>query len=229
MKKILIVDDREDSLILLKERLSMEGFEVIQASSAREAGKKAKAEKPSLILLDVVMPDMSGITLCAELTKNPATSGIPVILITALHDPRDIEAGFKAGAFDYIKKPFDKIELMARVRSALRYKETQSIIVEVEKANTFTATVVTTNHKIKQPLTLINLCSTSIKREVSKSKINKEYVDRKISEIETAVKNITGILNRLGEIEHPQFADYLRDIKMIDIGQEKNQENNKGK
>jgi len=224
MKKILIIDNRSEMLELLKQSLTDEGFELSRVKGGKESKEKAAAEKPDLILLDFVDSEKSCLSLCSDLTRNPATAGTPVLIITGAGESTGIEAGFKAGAFDYLKRPFDKTELLARVRSALRYREIQSLATEFEKANIFSATVVTTNHKIKQPLTLINLCSTAIKREVGKSQMNREYVEKKISQIETAGRDITDILNRLGEIEHPSFADYLYDIKMVDLGAGKNAE-----
>ena len=91
------------------------------------------------------------------------------------------------------------------------------MLVEAEKRNIFSATVVTTNHKIKQPLTLMSLSSTAIKREINKDEISREAVLKKLNYIDIAVKEITDILNQLNAIKRPVFSEYLKNIKMVDI------------
>ncbi|MDP3149804.1 MAG: response regulator, partial [Ignavibacteria bacterium] len=95
----------------------------------------------------------------------------------------------------------------------------QELFLEVEKMKTFTATVVTANHKIKQPLTLIKLSLTAIKRELHKEDINKEAIIKKMKYIDIAVGEINDILELLNQVEKPVFADYVGDIQMIDLGE----------
>ena len=166
MKKILVIDDLPENVFLLQDRLEREGYEVIKAYEGRTGIEKAKSEAPDLILLDVMMPEMTGFEVCKILVENPATSRIPIILVTAKIDAEDTKEGLEAGAFDYIKKPFNRIELLARINSALKLSEAQRKLLEIEQKNTFMATVVTTNHKIKQPLTLLSLSTAAIKREL---------------------------------------------------------------
>lgn len=161
--KILVVDDQPDNVFLLEDRLNKEGFNVIKAYDGKSAIRKAETENPDLILLDVMMPDIDGFEVCKLLKENKEINSIPIILVTALNSYSDIEKGFEAGAFDYIQKPFNRIELLARVKAALRFNETNKLYIELEKINTFSATVKKTNHEIKQPLTLINLSVTALK------------------------------------------------------------------
>lgn len=121
--KILVVDDRPDNVYFLQSRLQAENFLVITAFSGPEGIEKAKTSKPDLILLDIMMPGMDGYEVCKILTNDEETKDIPIILVTAKVDSNDVAEGLKVGAFDYIKKPFDKIELIARINSALRYSE----------------------------------------------------------------------------------------------------------
>ena len=126
----------------------------------------------------------------------------------------------EAGAFDYIKKPFNRVELLARVQSALKLSEANSLLLEAEKKNTFVATVVTANHKIKQPLTLLSLSSAAIKRELNKEEITKESILNRLKYVDTAVKEITDVLNQLNSIKEPVMAQYTKNIKMIKVEEE---------
>ena len=123
MKKILTIDDNPDNLFLLQDRLEREGFEVIKAYSGEMGIQKALEDKPDLILLDVMMPGISGYEVCKTISSKEQTKMIPLILLTALTDADNIKEGLQSGAFDYIKKPFNKIELFARIQSALRFSE----------------------------------------------------------------------------------------------------------
>jgi putative two-component system response regulator len=121
--KILVVDDKLDTLLLLRELLSSRGYEIITATEANEAEGLVHAEKPDLVLLDVVMPGKSGYELCRELKEDPFTRLIPVVMITGLTDREDRVRGIEAGADDFLSKPLYPEELFARVKSLLKLKE----------------------------------------------------------------------------------------------------------
>jgi len=188
MKKILIIDDSPDSVFLLQDRLEREGFEIAKAYNGEMGIQKAVDEKPDLILLDIMMPDISGYDVCKTLSSKDETKLIPIILLTALTEADNLKQGLQSGAFDYIKKPFNRIELIARINSALRFSETNKFLIEIEKIKTFAATVVTANHEIKQPLTLINLSTAAIRREISKTNYSSENILKRIEFIENATR-----------------------------------------
>jgi DNA-binding response OmpR family regulator len=217
MSKILVIDDLPENVFLLQDRLEREGYEVITSYDGKSGIEKAIKEIPDLILLDVMMPDLNGIEVCKALVLNPVTLNIPIILVTAKSGAEDTKEGLEAGAFDYIKKPFDRIELLARVHSALKLSEAHKMLIEAEKRNVFSATVVTTNHKIKQPLTLMSLSSTAIKREINKDVISREDVLKKLNYIDVAIKEITDILNQLNAVKQPVFSEYIKNISMVDL------------
>jgi DNA-binding response OmpR family regulator len=217
MKKILVIDDLPENVFMLQDRLENEGYEVITAYEGKSGINKAINEHPDLILLDIMMPEVTGIDVCKTLVANNATADIPIILVTAKSDAEDTKEGLEAGAFDYIKKPFNQIELLARINSALKLAEAHKLVLEVEKKNTFSATVVTTNHKIKQPLTLITLTTAAVKREVNKETISKEAILKKLEYIEIAVNEINDVLNKMHAIKQPVFSEYVKNIKMIDV------------
>ncbi len=224
MKKIVVVDDLPENVFLLQDRLEHEGFEVIKAYDGKTGIDKAMNENPDLILLDVMMPEMSGFEVCKILVDDPKTANIPIILVTAKSGAEDTKEGLEAGAFDYIKKPFNRIELLARVNSALKFSEAHKLLLEAEQRSTFAATVVTTNHKIKQPLTLISLSMAAIKRELNREEISKDAVLKRLVYIDSAVKEINNVLNQLNAIKKPVFSDYVKNIKMVEVEHKEEEE-----
>ncbi|GIK59224.1 MAG: Sensor histidine kinase RcsC [Ignavibacteriaceae bacterium] len=217
MKKILVIDDLPENVFILQDRLIQEGYEVITAYDGNEGLEKANEVLPDLILLDVMMPDISGFEVCKILTNNEKTKHIPIILVTAKASAEDTKEGLEAGAFDYIKKPFNRIELMARVKSALKLSEANKQLLEIEKRTTFIATIVTANHKIKQPLTLLSLSSAALKNELEKEVITKDAILSRIKYIDAAIKDIGDVLNKLNAITNPELSDYAKDVKMIRV------------
>ncbi|MEH2367707.1 hybrid sensor histidine kinase/response regulator [Nostoc sp.] len=119
--RILAVDDTQDNLILVQAILESEGYEIDLASDGIKALRKIEQSPPDLILLDVMMPGIDGYEVTRRIRNNPAISYIPILLITAFHQSSVVE-GLDAGADDFIRKPFDTDELLARVRSLLRLK-----------------------------------------------------------------------------------------------------------
>lgn len=217
MKKILVIDDLPENVFMLQDRLEHEGFEVLTAYDGYTGIDKARNELPDLILLDVMMPDITGLEVCKILVNEPTTKDIPIILVTAKSGAEDTKEGLEAGAFDYIKKPFNRIELLARVKSALKLSEAHKLLLSSEKRDTFIATVVTANHKIKQPLTLLSLSSAAIKRELSKEEVSKDGILKRVKYIDLAIKEITDVLNQLNAIKEPILSEYTSNIKMIKV------------
>ena len=113
--EILIVDDVMSNVLLLKVLLTNEKFAIATASNGRQALEQVEKENPDLVLLDVMMPDMSGFEVAQHLKSNPNTADIPIIFLTALNSTADIVKGFQVGANDFISKPFNKEELIIRV------------------------------------------------------------------------------------------------------------------
>ena len=222
MKKILVIDDYPDNVFLLQNRLEREGFEVIKAYDGIMGIQKAVEEKPDLILLDVMMPDISGFDVCKTLTTREDTKLIPIILVTALSEAESLKKGLQSGAFDYVKKPFNRNELIARINSALRFSEMNMLLVEVEKVKTYAATVVTANHEIKQPLTQINLSTAAIRRELSKSDFSHETILKRIEFIEHAARDILTVLEKLGSIRRPVITPYVNNQNIIDLSSKEN-------
>ncbi len=127
--KILIVDDMQENIELLKEYLSAEPYSLITACSGEEALQKTKEEKPDLVLLDILIPDMSGYDVCKSIKNDPETQFIQVLMLTALTELEDRIRGIEAGADDFLIKPIRKLELSTRVKSLLRVKSMHDRLV----------------------------------------------------------------------------------------------------
>jgi CheY-like chemotaxis protein len=117
--RILVVDDERDNREVLEIVLTREGFLVVAVASGEEALASVAKQPPDLILLDIMMPDMTGYQVVAEIKGNPATKNIPVIMVTALSDGNARTLALSAGSEDFLTKPVDRAELCARVRKLL--------------------------------------------------------------------------------------------------------------
>src|SRR5437016_8491290 len=121
--RILIVDDNETNRDILMTRLSTQAYDLLQAADGEEALAAAYEHVPDLILLDVMMPKLDGIEVTHQLKADTSLPFMPIILVTAKADSKDVVAGLDAGADEYLTKPIDQMALLARVKSVLRIKE----------------------------------------------------------------------------------------------------------
>jgi Response regulators consisting of a CheY-like receiver domain and a winged-helix DNA-binding domain len=130
---ILIVEDEPDIRKNLKYNISREGFDVITAGSLSESEEIVNSTSISLILLDLMLPDGSGLDLCKKFKSNSKTESIPIIILTAKDDEVDRVVGFELGADDYVTKPFSVRELILRIKAILKRGQTKKEVVEVER------------------------------------------------------------------------------------------------
>jgi len=120
--QILIVEDNPESLDIFQTRLAAHGYEILTASDGEEALAIAREKQPDLILLDIMMPKLNGVEVCRRLKEDPSLPFMPIVMVTALADPKDVVVGLEAGADEYLAKPVDQTALVARVKSMLRIK-----------------------------------------------------------------------------------------------------------
>ena len=140
MTRILIVEDEPNMVAGLRDNFEFDGYEVITAPDGVAGLERALNEAPDLVILDVMMPRMSGFEVCRKIKEDPATRSIPVMMVTALNELGDIERGVESGTDDFLTKPVNKLELVTRVKSLLRVRHlkreldrTMAYIQDLEK------------------------------------------------------------------------------------------------
>jgi DNA-binding response OmpR family regulator len=145
---ILVVDDDPSMLDFLTQRLSPEGFAVLTASTGQEGINQAIALSPDLILLDLRMPVPDGVTVCKALRANPKTQRIPILVITGVLSPAQLEAAMTSGADDFVSKPIDMSDLLVRIRAMLACR---TITDPIERLTRYIETVRASTNKSLHP------------------------------------------------------------------------------
>jgi DNA-binding response OmpR family regulator len=121
--KILVVDDEPNIVKLLESRLKSNGYDVISALDGEGCLKKAIAEKPDLVLLDIIMPGLNGFEVCKRLKENDQTKDVPVIMLTAIAGEKTLSKGLEEGANCFITKPFNVVNLLSEIRTVMQNKK----------------------------------------------------------------------------------------------------------
>jgi putative two-component system response regulator len=130
--RVLVVEDDASNRALLEALLRREGYDVSSATNGHDGLRAARSDAADLVLLDIEMPGMNGLEVCRALRADPATVALPIILLTGRTETRDVVAGLDAGADDFLRKPYERAELLARIRSVLRLAEA---LAEVDGAH----------------------------------------------------------------------------------------------
>ncbi|MES2508015.1 MAG: hybrid sensor histidine kinase/response regulator [Verrucomicrobiota bacterium] len=203
---VLVVDDQMQNIQVVGTVLTREGYEVIPATSGAQALQRIAARLPDLVLLDVVMPDVDGFAVCKRLREHPDTAGLPVIFVSAANDSETIVRGLEAGGVDYITKPFNKAELLARVRTQVdlqRARETTTRILR-ERENIVSMVA----HDLKNPLGAIRFSAQTL-LELPPEKIvtASDLTGHIITTCDQMLKFIDRFLNnRAQETEHERMT-----------------------
>ena len=200
MPLILIVDDVPKNIQLLGNVLSNEGYDISIAENGIEALETVEEVLPDLILLDVMMPEMDGHEACARLKENSETKDIPIIFLTAKTETEDIVKGFELGAVDYVTKPFNSTELLARVRTHLALKQARDkerkYIKRLEKLNKEKNELLgMAAHDLRNPISAIKMSMS-----LMLSMFNKNLMEEQIELIEESVDISNYMLNILNDL-----------------------------
>ena len=204
---ILVVDDIKVSLRLLTDILLGAGYTVITGSNSEEALELINTHSPDIILLDVMMPGMNGFTLCRKLKKDQQLSDIPIIFLTSLSQKEDIIEGFNAGGNDYIVKPFNRQELLARVRNHLRLHDTllenkRLTRLSEDASRSKTEFLASMSHEIRTPLnSIIGMAEVLVNTPLTEDQLNYVHIFRSAGE--SLLEIINDILD-LSKIEAGQ-------------------------
>ena len=232
--KILIVDDVMSNVLLLKVLLTNEKFNIVTASNGNQALDQVKKENPDLILLDVMMPDMSGFEVSQKLKADPEAAHIPIIFLTALNSTADIVKGFQVGGNDFISKPFNKEELIIRVSHQISLVAAKRIIEA--KTEELKKTIIGRDklysviaHDLRSPMGSIKMVLNMLILSLPKEKIGEDtsddtltfivYQDTDMVEVVEGVGEIfamvAGLKNIRLRIESPECQAVHADIDMI--------------
>ena len=199
--KILIVDDVMSNVLLLKILLTNEKFKVCTASNGTQCIEVANSEKPDLILLDVMMPDISGFETAKILKSKPETADIPIIFLTALNSPSDLVKGFQVGASDFITKPFNKEELVIRVMHQISLVAAKRVISQQnqELKNTIQGrdklySVIA--HDLRSPMSSVKIVLNMLTMTMPKDVIGEEIFEL-ISQANQQTEEVFSLLDNL--------------------------------
>ena len=216
--QVLIVDDIPSNLNFLSEVLHVEGIGVLLATSGADALEIARYKLPDLILLDIAMPVMDGYEVCAALKGSPLTADIPVIYLTARTEPEDILKGFESGAVDYILKPFNSAELIARVKTHLELRNTTAQLKAInlrleEEVRQRTSEIV----KANADLTDANKKLESAYQELTNlDKAKDEFIRHINHELRTPLQGIHGYTLIMEDIvDSPEQKEYIQAINSL--------------
>ncbi len=212
--KIFIIDDNKMNINLISSILQKEGYQTFATTDSTTAFEQTQKIKPDLILLDIMMPKMDGFEVCEQLKGSKATQFIPIIFLTSRNDEEGIKKAFELGAADYVTRPFNRTELLARIRTHLDLRSTHQKLLELERERTILAMAVTANHEINQPLTVLSGNLFLLKESLSQKQLtDKEltYMER----MERAIGKIKAILEKFRSPHSIKIQEYIENTKMI--------------
>jgi len=192
-EKILIVEDDEVSRLLTSRILEASGFNIYNSFNGDEALVEAEKLLPDLILLDVSMPGISGFEVCKILKNKKETKDIPIIFLTGKTEYQDLVEGFLVGGVDYIKKPFNKFELLARVNTHLELKKSKDKIVEQNKIKDKFFSIIA--HDLKSPLSSLTSLAEIMNEEFSD--LSNDEIKKFIGLIYNSSRNVLSLIENL--------------------------------
>lgn len=211
---VFIVDDSPVSSKIISRMLKKNSdYYSVKIWDGPECIKKAKEVKPDLILLDIQMPGMNGIEVCKVLRKDEQTYDIPVIFVTASTDNETLKEAFESGGTDYVRKPVNKIELLARIKSVLIQKKLEKRLMEKEKLNGVLEMAGGICHDLNQPMQVVSGYSELLLMDMGKENSAYPYI-KMIKEQTDEMGSITRKLMRITKYE---TKDYIEGSRIIDI------------
>jgi two-component system sensor histidine kinase/response regulator len=209
--RVLVVDDISQNLQVVGTMLRVEGYQVTPATSGSQALERAQSRPPDLILLDLMMPDMDGLEVCRRLKADPSTREIPIIFLTASNEMEHLVQGFEAGAVDYVTKPFNAPELLARVRTHLELKHARQRLREMNnEKNEFMGIAA---HDLRSPLNAVKGYSEMVLEDPALGLENAELIQR-IHEAAARMAEMVQNLLDANRIERGEMQLHLAPIDL---------------
>ncbi len=213
-ERILVVEDESDSRFLFERLLTKNGYNVKSAENGENALQILEEFKPKVILADWTMPKVNGIELCNIIKKKDDYKLIYFILLTGRTSLKDRVEGLDTGADDYLVKPIDNQELLARIRAGLRIHNLQNELKNVEHDKAVVELATTIGHQINNPLASLKMSIESLKEEIDNKS---ESTQEDIFIIEESLKRIQKFVKALQELKSAETTDYTSDNKMLKI------------
>ena len=212
MAKILIIDDDAGIRKFISIKLKRSGHDIVTASDGAEGLLKAGTIEPDLIILDVIMPGLSGYDVLRKINENERLIGIPVMMLTARGQVEDKVKGLEQGAYDYLTKPFEPKELEVRVRALLRLRDLQKKLIKSERLAAVGKIALSIKSEVDKPLErIISSTEKILSKDISSD------MRKKIKLASESSLRIQNILQKLEGLKDTPVKDYLEGIKMIDI------------
>ena len=201
-----MVDDDPDIVEMLSGLLEGEKYRVFYAYGGEECLEKLSSEEDDvdLLVLDLMLPDIDGYEVCRRLRQDPRFTSLSIIMLTARRDTVGKIAGLKVGADDYLTKPFDAHELLARIRAQLRIKKLQEKVIEAEKAATTANMAINLSGEINDPLASIVRHAQSLRERLEGNRDIPQDILIALEAIEEAAHRIEGIVERLISLSSPK-------------------------
>jgi sigma-B regulation protein RsbU (phosphoserine phosphatase) len=213
-ERILVVEDESDSRFLFERLLTKNGYNVKTAEDGEVALKVLEEFKPKVILADWTMPKINGIELCNVIKKKDEYKIIYFILLTGRTSLKDRVEGLDTGADDYLVKPIDNQELLARIRAGIRIHNLQNELKNVEHDKAVVELATTIGHQINNPLASLKMSIGSLKEELDKKN---ESTEEDIFIIEESLKRIQEFVKALQDLKSAETTDYALNNKMLKL------------
>ena len=214
-KSILIVDEDKAFASSIGKFLSGQGLHVSVITSGEEGMDCISHKKFDLVISGLVMKEMHGLGILSKVKKTSPNT--PVIIITGVATIKTAVEALRLGAYDYLIKPCEDEELLLRVKRAFEKSEMESRLLEAQKKSMFSATVITANHEINQPLTAIYGAVGLIEMELEELKVSDAMIETQLKNIFNNAQRISDILQRMKKISKPILKTYAQDVKMIEL------------
>jgi sigma-B regulation protein RsbU (phosphoserine phosphatase) len=211
--RVLIVEDEKDTRFILEKLLSRNNYDVASAVNGEEALEVLKTFSPKVILADWTMPVLDGLALCNILKSDDKYKLIYFIILTARSSLKDRIMGLDVGADDFLVKPVENQELLARIRSGIRIFNLQSELKNIEHSKAVVDLACTIGHKINNPLSSLVLSLKNIDNELSVIDKSKYYDD--FVSINESIERIKKFVNELIHLQNPEVVNYFNENRMI--------------
>jgi sigma-B regulation protein RsbU (phosphoserine phosphatase) len=215
MNKVLIVEDEKDTLFILNKLLTKNDYEVFTSTNGQEALEILNKVVPDVILADWTMPVMDGLELCNIVKKDEKFKLIYFIILTARASLKDRVTGLDLGADDFLVKPVQNQELLARIRSGIRIHNLQNELKNIEHDKAIIELACTIGHKINNPLSSLLMSIKNIEDELKS--LSRKSFEEDFQVINQSIDRIKILANDLTHLRNPEVVDYTTDSKMIKL------------